>query len=53
MDWCAPAPQGSQVTNYTCFARAVGGSLIYTVFGSVNQREEELAYSEEAKGWLT
>ena len=51
IEWYTPAQSGPVVT-YTCFARVVGGGLVYTMMDSTRMKEEELEYSEEVKGWI-
>ena len=53
VEWSQPPVQGGQVAVYTCFARVVGGGLVYTMMDSSKKKEEELEYSEEAKGWIS
>ena len=43
---------GGQFIIYTCFARVVGGGLVYTMMDSTMKEEEELEYSEEVKNWV-
>ena len=50
IEWSAPPAQGGQAITYTCFARVVGGGLVYTMMDSTRKNEEELEYSDEAKG---
>ena len=51
IEWYGPA-RGGQFIIYTCFARVVGGGLVYTMMDSTMKEEEELEYSEEVKNWV-
>ena len=53
VEWSVTPAHGGQVITYTCFARVVGGGLVYTMMDSARNKEEELEYSEEAKGWVS
>ena len=53
VEWSETPAQDGPVIRYTCFARVVGGALIYTMMDSTTKKEEELEYSEEAKGWVS